>query len=452
MWGGLRGPPLLPESFTMSIESVALLGLGPSITDYLEMTKRLGGRHKLAEQTWCINALGNVFDCDLIFHMDDIRIQEIRAKAQPESNIAAMVEWLKTCKTPVITSRKHEDYPELIDFPLEEVINKYKIEYFNSTASYAIAYAIHMDVKRLIIFGHDFTYPDAHDAEKGRACVEFWCGIAIANGIKIDFPPSTTLMDAIHTREERLYGYDTVDVHAKEADGRLEYSFTEKAELPTAAEIEERYDHTKHPNALVDDEPSSELESGERQVAPTVEGVRRDHVARYEWAANLILSKDMDTATDFCCGVGYGTSLLGIAGIHTNGVDISSDAIDYANKHYSGGNHHFFCEDASTFNSTGSDAAVCFECIEHIEDPKPLLRAIESKLLLASVPNEDVFPGNNIAFHHRHYTRNQFEALLNDAGWFVSDWYGQEGPHSEVEPDINGRTLIAVCERTENAN
>lgn len=434
----------------MSIKSVALLGLGPSITDYLEMTKRLGGRHKLAEQTWCINALGNVFDCDLVFHMDDIRIQEIRAKAQPESNIAAMVEWLKTCKTPVITSRKHEDYPALIDFPLEEVINKYKIEYFNSTAAYAIAYAIHMDVKRLIIFGHDYTYPDAHDAEKGRACCEFWCGIAIANGVKIDFPPSTTLMDAIYTRDERLYGYDTVDVHSKDVDGRLEYSFTEKAELPTAAEIEERYDHTKHPNALVEDEPSNELESGERQVAPTVEGVRRDHVARYEWASEYF-GGEGKSIIDICCGVGYGSNLLAKGGSRVVAVDRSVEAIAYAEKHYSHDNIGFKCADVTDMKHMfirKHDVSICFECIEHIENPMPLLKNLNSNILLASVPNEEESPGDNVLFHYRHYTRRQFEDLLNDSGWYVTGWYGQEGPYSEVEPVIAGRTLIAACKRS----
>ena len=218
----------------MKGKTVALLGLGPSVTDYLEMTKRIGGRHKLADETWCINALGDVFACDLIFHMDDVRIQEVRAKANSDSNISVMLEWLKTCKTPVITSRTHEDYPSLVAFPLEEVINKYKLEYFNSTAAYAIAYAIHTGVKKLIIFGHDFTYPDAHDAEKGRACVEFWCGVAISHGMKLDFPPSTTLMDALHTREERLYGYDTVKVYVKKHGKKLKYSFEEIKKLAKA--------------------------------------------------------------------------------------------------------------------------------------------------------------------------------------------------------------------------
>jgi protein-L-isoaspartate O-methyltransferase len=55
------------------------------------------------------------------------------------------------------------------------------------------------------------------------------------------------------------------------------------------------------------DGETSELHSGERQVAATVEGIRRDHVARYEWAARQINSA---VVFDFGCGVGYGSAIL----------------------------------------------------------------------------------------------------------------------------------------------
>jgi hypothetical protein len=102
---------------------VAILGMGPSVNQYLEHTKRLGGRRAYCDETWCINALGDVFACDRVFHMDDVRIQQIRADAKPESNIARMLDWLKTTKTPVVTSRAHPDYPSLEEFPLAEALD-----------------------------------------------------------------------------------------------------------------------------------------------------------------------------------------------------------------------------------------------------------------------------------------------------------------------------------------
>lgn len=224
---------------------IAILGLGPSLDQYLEITKRLGGRSRFCDETWAINALGNVFDCDLIFHMDDVRIQQIRAEAAPASNIAAMLHWLKTSRVPVVTSRAHPDYPALVEFPLEDVLNHLGHDYFNSTAAYAVAFAIHAGATKISLFGMDYTYPNAHDAEKGRACVEFWLGQAHARGIRINLPKTTTLMDSMYPSEARLYGYDTVNVaFNSQADGSIKLNFTERASLPSAAEIEKNYDHS----------------------------------------------------------------------------------------------------------------------------------------------------------------------------------------------------------------
>ena len=225
---------------------VAILGMGPSVTDYLEITKRLGGRHRYCDETWVINALGNVFEHDRVFHMDDVRIQEIRAAAAPQSNIAALLPWLKRHPGPVVTSRAHDDYPGLVEFPLEDVVNHFNRAYFNSTAAYAIAYACHIGVKKLSLFGMDFTYANSHTAEKGRACVEFWLGIAAGLGIDIVISRRSSLMDAMEKPEARLYGYDTLDVQiAYESSGAARVNFKPRDVLPTAEEIEDRYDHSK---------------------------------------------------------------------------------------------------------------------------------------------------------------------------------------------------------------
>ena len=233
---------------------VTILGLGPSLDQYTNICKRLGGRHRYSDETWCINALGNVIACDRIFHMDDVRIQEIRAKEKPESNIAALLEWLKTTQIPVVTSRPHPDYPALEPFPLIEVLNKFQYSYFNSTAAYAVAYAIWLGVEKISLYGCDYTYPDAHDAEKGRACVEFWLGMACERGIRIMVPKNTTLLDALHTQRERFYGYDTLDLAIRRnKEGVIEIEFSERKDLPSAAEIEAAYDHDQHPNALMEE-------------------------------------------------------------------------------------------------------------------------------------------------------------------------------------------------------
>jgi len=230
---------------------VSIVGLGPSSAVYVDICKRLGDRRKFSDQTWVINAFGAVLAHDLVFHMDDVRVQAIRAEAEPDSNIAAMLGWLKSHPGPVVTSRAHPDFPTLIEFPLEAVVNDFPQCYFNSTAAYAVAYAIHKGATKLSLFGIDFTYPDAHDAEKGRACVEFWLGIAAARGIKLAMPKATSLMDALYPQAQRFYGYDCVDLAFTRENDRIVVGMTEKEALPSAAEIEAAYDHTGHPNGLM---------------------------------------------------------------------------------------------------------------------------------------------------------------------------------------------------------
>lgn len=240
--------PLAPRISPVP-EHVAILGLGPSCHEYLNLAKALGSRRKVCDEVWAINALGDAFQCDRVFHMDDIRVQEIRAAAKPESNIAAMLEWLKEHPGPIYTSRPHPDYPGLVAYPLADVINSTKQSYFNSTAAYAVAYAIHIGVKKISCYGMDFTYPNSHHAERGRACVEYWLGIAQARGIGIRIPRTSSLMDGCEGRS--YYGYDTLDVSVDVNDGVAEVSFSVKPELPTADHIEHRYNHERHPNPLV---------------------------------------------------------------------------------------------------------------------------------------------------------------------------------------------------------
>jgi len=232
-------------------EHVVVLGLGPSLEAYVDKVKRLGSRKAFANEVWGINAIGDVIHCDRIFHMDDVRIQEIRAEAAPESNIANMLGWLRQHPGPIYTSQVVPGYPGLVEFPLEAVINSTGFAYFNGTVAYAVAYALHLGVKRLSFFGCDFTYSNSHHAERGRACLEFWLGMAVARGIEVCVPDKSTLMDACEP-DHAFYGYDAVKVGlSKRANGSMQVTFEPVEKLPTAEEIEARYNHEQHPNTLM---------------------------------------------------------------------------------------------------------------------------------------------------------------------------------------------------------
>jgi hypothetical protein len=230
---------------------ITILGLGPSLEEYVNLVKRLGNRRAFSDETWGINAVGDVIQCDRIFHMDDVRIQQVRAEARPESNIAKMLDWMKTHPGPIYTSRKHKEYKGLVEFPLQDVMNDLKYDYFNNTAAYALAYAIHIGATKVSIFGCDYTYPNSHDAERGRGCMEFWLGYAAAKGIAIAIPKVSSLMDALYPQQQRLYGYDTIDIKMSKEGEKIIVEKSIHNRLPTADEIENKYDHSKHPNELV---------------------------------------------------------------------------------------------------------------------------------------------------------------------------------------------------------
>lgn len=222
---------------------IAIVALGPSSHSYVTMMEGLGGRHAFCDEVWGVNSYGDVLACDRIFHMDDVRVQEQRAVNNPK--IANMLAWMKTTAIPVYTSRNHPDYPALQEFPLEDVINSVGTDYFNCTPAYAIAYAIYLGATRISLFGLDFTWPNSRDAEQGRACCEYWIGRAMQRGIQVFVVNTSTLMDSNVERDLRLYGYDTLRVDVTYDGGKAKVVKTPKERIPTADEIERRYDHSK---------------------------------------------------------------------------------------------------------------------------------------------------------------------------------------------------------------
>lgn len=230
----------------VGLESVAIVAMGSSHKTYVSLASGSGGKQKIAQEVWAVNNMGNVIRHDRLFHMDDLKIQEARALARPDSSIAGMMSWMKTHDRPIYTSRSYSDYVQSYDFPLEDVMNSVGAVYFNSTVAYAVAYAIHLKVKKIHLYGVDYSYANGHQAEKGRACVECLLGIALARDINVQLPADSSLMDANVSRHESYYGYDTewIDTAPNE-EGRMIIARTlrEECDIPTVEEIERRYDH-----------------------------------------------------------------------------------------------------------------------------------------------------------------------------------------------------------------
>ena len=114
--------------------------------------------------------------------------------------------------------------PEIVEYPLEEVISATTFSYFNNTVAYAVAFAVAHKVGKIHMYGVDFSYKqNIHFAEAGRSCVEFWCAMALGNGIAIQVAPRSGLLDTNVPEDEKIYGYHRLDdpLVQKVVDGNL---------------------------------------------------------------------------------------------------------------------------------------------------------------------------------------------------------------------------------------
>jgi SAM-dependent methyltransferase len=125
---------------------------------------------------------------------------------------------------------------------------------------------------------------------------------------------------------------------------------------------------------------------------------------------------------DIACGVGYGTKLLSASGAieETIGVDISVDAIEYAQSHYRHEGIKFVTADALEFtDASGFENIVSLETIEHVPDPRALLAHLTSLLkpngiLIGSVP---ITPSVDANPHHRtDFTADSFRNISKALG------------------------------------
>lgn len=195
----------------MSLEtrprSVALVGLGPSVREYLNDSFRKKNLFHV-DEVWGVNTAHRVFGVDRIWMMDDL-------KNSVSHNYPDWANELKTEKTPIITCRKYDEWPSSIAYPIDEVEKYFHSDFFSTTIAYAIAYATYIKVETLYCYGIDFYYPNAQIVESGLGGVSYWLGRAEEHGVRYKIPSTSTLLDAHLVQFDdnggagRLkYGYD----------------------------------------------------------------------------------------------------------------------------------------------------------------------------------------------------------------------------------------------------
>lgn len=165
--------------------------------------------------------------------------------------------------------------------------------------------------------------------------------------------------------------------------------------------------------------------TGERVIPNKVpEDLYNEHISRYRFASRFI--KSGYSIIDVGCGTGYGTYELSTKAKKIVGVDISPEAIDYANENYYNHNLSYICHDSKQMNLEEKfELAVSFEVIEHIDSVEMYLESIKKCLspegiFIVSTPNKkmysDAIENYNNSYHVKEYYLDEFKGLLN--GYF----------------------------------
>jgi hypothetical protein len=96
-------------------------------------------------------------------------------------------------------------YIDRSNYPLENVINYFGVDYFSNTVDYALALAIFQKYEYIDLYGINMELDTEYAYQK--AGVEFWIGQAMGRGIKV--VPHGEHTTILKTRDGLLYGYGT---------------------------------------------------------------------------------------------------------------------------------------------------------------------------------------------------------------------------------------------------
>jgi ubiquinone/menaquinone biosynthesis C-methylase UbiE len=211
--------------------------------------------------------------------------------------------------------------------------------------------------------------------------------------------------------------------------------------------------------------------TGERVVPDQVNpDLWSEHLARYAFAARYAVDRRV---LDCGCGTGYGSAELAQEAADVTGIDISEEAIEYAQLNYGRPNTRYVagsCLDLA-FPAASFDLVVAFEVIEHLSDFRRFLEECArvltpDGLFIVSTPNKCYYAESRAEsgpnpFHQHEFEADEFRAELSrvfpnvtlflqnrvECLTFVADSF--EPPDSRIDggagPPRDAHFFIGLC-------
>lgn len=142
----------------------------------------------------------------------------------------------------------------------------------------------------------------------------------------------------------------------------------------------------------------------------------QEHIARYLFAAQIVSNK---AVIDIGCGVGYGSQRLGELGAASvRAFDLAGDAIRHARIHYAHPRVEYEVANAESFTIDSKfDVGVCFELIEHVRNPRAVMKNIKRALrddgiLVMSTPR--ALEHKRTHFHEHEFRLEEYIELIRE--------------------------------------
>jgi 2-polyprenyl-3-methyl-5-hydroxy-6-metoxy-1,4-benzoquinol methylase len=154
------------------------------------------------------------------------------------------------------------------------------------------------------------------------------------------------------------------------------------------------------------------------------------HLERYHFAGKHCIN---GATADVACGAGYGSHLLAEKYLSGDAIitaiDISAEAIAYANKYYAHSAINFIHTDAFTYKAvTPLKNVISLETIEHLAAPVKFIQWWAAQLepgglFIASAPVTPSMDAN--PYHLQDFTQKRFRKMFEDAGLVETNSYLQ---------------------------
>ena len=184
----------------------------------------------------------------------------------------------------------------------------------------------------------------------------------------------------------------------------------------------------------------------------TSPGILALHLARYVFAEDWCRDREV---LDLGCGTGYGSFRLSSVAKGVLAVDVSEEAIAYAESHYGAPNLEFRVLDATRlpFDDGSFDVVTCFETIEHVDDAVILVgeaaRVLRSGgAFIVSTPRVDRTthsPDN--PYHRIELSREDFEVLLTPSFELI-EMYGEQRRQTSLHRLLQRLDVLGLRRRS----